>query len=264
VNSRPLQLALREMQGVFTSRISRFALVIAIVVLAVSGPFGTFESFNLGQQLVYWAVMVLLSYLVGQGLFGLLADTLRPLIAQRWPRLVVAAMLTAVPVAAIVFAVNSVAYQHLAWSSLLPIWLYTTLVTLVICIAVATLREQLRQAGATVVPAALATATPAPPPILERVPLPQRGRLIALSVEDHYVDIITERGKTLVLMRLADAMRETGTVAGLQIHHSHWVARDAVVKAHRSEGKLQLELSDGTRLPVSRGFLAQVREAGLA
>ena len=65
------------------------------------------------------------------------------------------------------------------------------------------------------------------------MPLPQRGGLLALSVEDHYVDIVTDKGKTLVLMRLADAMKETGSVAGLQIHRSHWVARGAVIKAHR-------------------------------
>ena len=107
-------------------------------------------------------------------------------------------------------------------------------------------------------------ATPlAPPPILERVPLPQRGRLLALSVEDHYVDIVTDRGKTLVLMRLADAMREAAGVPGLQVHRSHWVARDAVVRTHRSDGRLLLELSNGMRLPVSRGYLPQVREAGL-
>jgi DNA-binding LytR/AlgR family response regulator len=95
-------------------------------------------------------------------------------------------------------------------------------------------------------------------------PLRQRGKLLALIVEDHYVDIVTDRGKALVLMRLADAMREAGTVAGLQIHRSHWVALDAVVKAHRSDGKLILELSNGLRLPVSRGYLPAVKEAGLA
>jgi len=113
------------------------------------------------------------------------------------------------------------------------------------------------------------TAAPAPapgrslPPILERVSLPQRGRLLALTVEDHYVDIVTDRGKTLVLMRLADAIREASGVDSLQIHRSHWVARDAVVRPHRAAGKLSLELSNGLRLPVSRGFLPQVKAAGL-
>lgn len=95
------------------------------------------------------------------------------------------------------------------------------------------------------------------------MPLPQRGKLLALSVADHYVDIVTDRGKALVLMRFADAIRETGGVAGLQIHRSHWVAREAVVRSHRAGGKLLLELSNGLRLPVSRSFLPEVREAGL-
>ena len=82
-------------------------------------------------------------------------------------------------------------------------------------------------------------------------------------VEDHYVDIVTDKGKTLVLMRLADAIRETAPIAGLQIHRSHWVARDAVVKVHRSDGKLILELSNGLKLPVSRGYLPAAKEAGL-
>jgi len=95
------------------------------------------------------------------------------------------------------------------------------------------------------------------------VPLRQRSRLIALIVEDHYVDIVTDKGKTLVLMRLADAMREAAPVPGLQIHRSHWVALDAVVRAQRSEGKVMLELSNGMRLPVSRGFLPAAKDAGL-
>ncbi|RYE08124.1 MAG: LytTR family transcriptional regulator [Hyphomicrobiales bacterium] len=55
----------------------------------------------------------------------------------------------------------------------------------------------------------------------------------------------------------------TGEIEGLQIHRSHWVARDAVVKAVRAEGKLLVELSNGMRLPVSRGFAAKAKAAGL-
>jgi len=49
VNGSPLQLALREMQAVFTTRLTRFGLIGAIVVLGISGPFGTFEAFQIGS-----------------------------------------------------------------------------------------------------------------------------------------------------------------------------------------------------------------------
>ena len=269
MNGSPLQLALREMQGVFTSRLTRLALLGAIVVLGISGPFGTYQALHIVPRFIYWAATVGLTYLAGQGSSTFWIETLRPHIAQRWPRVLVAALLTSVPVAVIVIAVNSIAYWHIEPREWLNIWLYVALIVVVVVAALVAFGQQLRQdvaaAAASAAPAVVVPAAGplAPAPILERVPLPQRGRLLALVVEDHYVDIMTDKGKALVLMRLADAMRETGDVPGLQIHRSHWVARDAVVKVHRTDGKLTLELSNGLRLPVSRGYLPAVKAAGL-
>jgi hypothetical protein len=259
VNRKPLQLALREMHAVTTSRYARISLLLATVLLTVSGPFGTFESFNVGQRLAYWGVMVVVAYLVGQGAGTFFVELLRARVTSRWPRTILAALLAGIPVTLIVLVVNSIGYQRFDFAAAPQIWLYVTLITLIVTLALVAIDDLM--AGAT--KPAGAVAEPTPPPILERVQLPQRGALIALSVEDHYVDIVTERGKTLVLMRLADAIRETAGVPGLQIHRSHWVATGAVVRAHRSEGKVLLELSNGLRLPVSRGYLPAVKAAGL-
>ena len=167
--------------------------------------------------------------------------------------------------------VNGVAYQHVGAADSLSIWMYTTLVTLAVVVVFVSFGELMGGAQANqtegVAPAAAETPPPmqaaATPPVLERVPLPQRGRLLALTVEDHYVDIVTDRGKTLVLMRLADAIREAAPVPGLQIHRSHWVALDAVRRTERSDGKTTVELSNGLRLPISRGYMAMARDAGL-
>ena len=278
MNRRPLQLALREMHAAATSRYTRIGMVLAAVLLAVSGPFGTFGSFNLGQRVAYWAAMVVGGYLVGQGAASFFIEVLRPRIAQKWPRAIVAGLLTGLPVTLVVALVNTIAYQRFDATGLALLWLYATIVTLLVTVALVGVAEIMAGAATAAmadpaVPATTANPTTPPgpnppgplaPPILERVPLPQRGRLLALVVEDHYVDIVTDKGKTLVLMRLADAIREAGTVAGLQIHRSHWVARDAVIKTHRRDGKLSLELSNGLRLPVSRGYLPAVRAAGLS
>src|SRR5690606_17132350 len=69
---------------------------------------------------------------------------------------------------------------------------------------------------------------PPRPAVLNRLPHHLRGRLIYMSMQDHYVDVHTDRGNALVLMRLGDAIAETGATPGLQIHRSHWVALDAV------------------------------------
>lgn len=106
-------------------------------------------------------------------------------------------------------------------------------------------------------------AAPAPPPILQRLPLEKRGTLLALSVEDHYVRVHTSQGTEMVLMRLSDAMKETGNIPGAQVHRSHWVAFKAVTAARREGDRAILTLSSGVDIPVSRANLSKVKEAGL-
>lgn len=265
MDRRPLQSALREMHAVTVSRYSRIGLLLATILLTVSGPFGTFERFNVGQRLAYWAIMVVVSYLVGQGATAFFIELLRERVTQKWPRALMAGVLAALPVTLVVLLVEGIANQHLDMGQGLTLWLYVTIITLVLVVALVAVRDLVAETEAKVpAEAAPVAAAPEPPPILTRVPLPQRGALLALIVEDHYVDIVTDKGKTLVLMRLADAIRETGVVPGLQIHRSHWVAKDAVAKVHRGDGKVTLELRNGMRLAVSRSYLAAAREAGLA
>src|SRR5690606_41763012 len=99
------------------------------------------------------------------------------------------------------------------------------------------------------------------PPILDRLPRQVRGKLSHMSMADHYVEVFTDRGKALVLMRLADAIAETRGVPGLQIHRSHWVALDAVAAFKRLNGRPGGALKTGEILPVSRSYLAAVRAA---
>lgn len=96
-------------------------------------------------------------------------------------------------------------------------------------------------------------------PLLDRIKLENRGRLQHISAEDHYSRIRTSRGSELILLRFADALRETGTADGLQVHRSHWVARDFVDGFRSANGKLLLVLKDGTEVPVSRTYAEEVR-----
>ena len=85
-----------------------------------------------------------------------------------------------------------------------------------------------------------------------------------MSSEDHYLRIHTSRGEELILMRLADAVRELDGAAGVQVHRSWWVAKGGVADAKRDNGKLVLVLKSGTEVPVSRTYLTAAKEAGLA
>ncbi len=109
-----------------------------------------------------------------------------------------------------------------------------------------------------------AAATPAPQArLLARLALEKRGAVISLSVEDHYVNVATSNGHSLLLMRLSDAISEVDGTPGLQVHRSHWVALDQVATAKRTGDKAVLTMCDGRDIPVSRTHLKAVRDAGL-
>ena len=99
---------------------------------------------------------------------------------------------------------------------------------------------------------------------MERLPVKYRGaNLYAISSEDHYLRVHTDRGEELILMRLSDAMRELDIADGFQTHRSWWVARAGVTDVSRENGKQSLMLKSGVVAPVSRSFSKAIQDVGL-
>ncbi|MDJ0922389.1 MAG: LytTR family DNA-binding domain-containing protein [Henriciella sp.] len=107
----------------------------------------------------------------------------------------------------------------------------------------------------------------APDPVssfLERLPIKFRNaELHAISSEDHYLRVYTSIGEELILMRLADAVRELDGAEGLQVHRSWWVARASIADEKRENGRSVLILQSGTEVPVSRSYRAKAKDMGL-
>ena len=97
----------------------------------------------------------------------------------------------------------------------------------------------------------------------ERLPLPLRNReLIALKSEDHYLRVYVEGQSELILHRLSDAIAELGDDLGAQTHRSWWVAKAAVAKVQKTDGRAILTLTNGEEVPVSRRHYKNLNEAG--
>lgn len=249
------QLTLRDLQRIYTSPRWLAGLAAVALVLGLSGPFGTF-ALPLAARLAYWAAVVFLTW--GAGIAGgnWAAHRFGHRLRHPLPRIAALALAAGVPVVAVVLGLNSFVF---AGSDLAPRgdpWL--GFYVLAIVLAIVTLSAVLHY-----------TAGPAPadeaaaPALLRRLDGPKRGRLLSLSVQDHYVEVVTDKGSSLVLMRLSDAIAETAPVAGVRIHRSHWVALDAVTDVGRRGGGATVTLRDGRELPVSRGQMAEARAAGL-
>ena len=61
----PIQNALREVREIFNQSIAQMILCAVVLLLAVSGPFGTLDAIPFGPRLAYWAVTVPLTFAVG-------------------------------------------------------------------------------------------------------------------------------------------------------------------------------------------------------
>ncbi|UVK39573.1 LytTR family transcriptional regulator DNA-binding domain-containing protein [Mesorhizobium sp. AR10] len=275
-----LHLTLREMQALlFSPRFWGVILVVSLV-LGITGPFGTYEQLDLMPRLAYWLALALATFAVGYLSIKLTLGALLGAKGTRPLRSAIAGIAAGVPVALVVLAFNLALFggpvPHAADIAML--FINCSLIAAAISF-LSTLASSgpSREATPGAAPPLAQTdeeqatadhVSPAPsqamrPPLIDRLPHAARGKLAYLSMQDHYVEVHTDKGTTLILMRLADAIREAGEVAGLQIHRSHWVALDVVTGSRRKDGKLFLKLADDALLPVSRSHADAVRRAGL-
>lgn len=231
------------MHMVYPARLVAFAG--AALILTIMAPFGTDEAMRTLPRFGYWAVVVFASYSIGYGANIVASGGLVR-------RIGLAGALTSLGVVPLVFALNGLALGHWpAGSAALALAGNICLISFVLAAIF-----QVASSDAETPPTV-------PPDLLDRLPIAKRGPLVSLSVEDHYVRIRTLKGEEMLLMRLADAVRETRGVAGLQVHRSHWVALDQVRGAARRGDGAVLTMSAGPDIPVSRANVAAIRDAGL-
>ena len=95
--------------------------------------------------------------------------------------------------------------------------------------------------------------------LMAKVPFEKRGKLLCLEMDDHYLNIQTDKGNHLVLMRFKDALMHTEDYPGMQTHRSWWVALDAIENEHRDGRKNLLKLTNGTLVPVSKTYVNNVK-----
>jgi hypothetical protein len=235
----------------FSSPITLIVLGAVVAVLTLVGPFGTDESLTPGFRALYWLSIVATTYAAG----FVVDAVLRPRLSRRAAG-VVNPIIMGVAITGVVLIVNLLLIGRLPGG---PGWardvltIYT--IAVIVSAAMQTVVTALKRPEAVPVPAA--------PAILDRLPLDKRGRLVALSVEDHYVRVRTTKGEELILMRLSDAIRETAPEPGLRVHRSHWVAKDRVVSARRDGDRAILTMAHGGDIPVSRSHIPAVKDAGL-
>lgn len=266
MNRSILQLTLRELQVLVQSL--RFWMTFGTVVclFTITGPFGTLERMALVPRFGYWLVLHTTTWAIAI-LCIVVSDIL---LSRRVESLLVRILLGGLAACGpIGFAVSlirvSVFGGSLSWANIAGNIADALPLTLVFCVLTwMTMSREMAAVTAQAVKTADIsgeTLQQTTPPLLDRLKPETRGTILRLSAEDHYTLVETSRGRALVLVRFADALKELGGADGMQVHRSHWVARKHVAGIKRENGKMLVVLNDGSLLPVSRTHAGPVRAA---
>lgn len=237
------------------------------VVFAWLGVYDT-SAFPLPERIGYWTLLIAI------GVVTSLIVT--PLLFEKWLAkfhpaipIVAAAAIISIPVTAGIIILEARSDGTLTP----PIWwaqqyLYVLVISLILTTgswAVDRYHDQ-KKAAAEAALAAASGTTPAAAvtsTFAERLPVKFRAaQVYAVSAEDHYLRVHTSAGETMLLMRLADAVRELAALEGQQTHRSWWVAKQGLADVAKGDGKVTLKLKSGVEAPVSRTYQKAVKDAG--
>ena len=239
-------------QAIRSLQSSVFWIIIFIGIIACfwSGPFGTLESLPAGIRLIYWGVIILTTCIIAAWMQTLM-------FAQNW------LTLSKISCVSLVFGLlASGIVISISLSVLLPIQEYpghfelflssfpaNTLIFLCVSFILRSLSNTEKE------------VVHERPALFKRLKTyPHAQKIISLSAQDHYVEVTSNLGSEMCLMRLSDAIEEMEPEKGFQIHRSHWVAKSAVVKLEAQGAAGQVELTDGRRLSVSQSQFTKFKQ----
>jgi hypothetical protein len=243
-----------------------FLMLLAGIILALIGPFGSFE-LPLAQRLILWPLMILAGYPIFRGL-GAVSRWLSEAVHIPYAVAAVLALgVGALPMTLIVVLLwfRAPLGEAIRSPALGPLYLQVLIVGLIVHAAMFLLFRQRDEPKVEAEPQP--AAPPAPPPPAEppslALPLPPGfGPVRALKGEDHYVRVVGDGREELILMRMRDAIERLGTADGLRVHRSWWVARAAVASVRRDGRTAIITLANGQEVPVARDMMPALRAAG--
>jgi hypothetical protein len=255
--------------------------LVAGVLLAIIGPFGTFERMNTGARFIFWGGAVGIGALIHVPLFYGAAYIGRTRSWPTWAWVTGSAFVAALPMT---FVVNGIAASLFRGGSMDDAF---SLYPLVLAIstpmqwiayftsgfdkaltpsqepfAVPTPTHDNAALQSAPLPSAPTAMVRASPLLFARLPARLGKDIICLEMEDHYVRVHTKLGEVMIHLRMSDAVGELGGLEGMLVHRSWWVAREAITGWSRDGKTLLLQLSNGKRVPVARDRQPLVRAAG--
>jgi hypothetical protein len=271
--ARAARMALTDTWARLRQPASALVLATGVLVIGLSGPFGTWADLSLPVRVAYWAIAIG----VPAALQSWLSFLIWRLTGWAPPRVGLAAGLAgALPVWAFILVMETALPFPAPMTALqllpavgVPLIAVTVLVNLI-----APARPVSEPVPPGPIPRTPAGGDGAAPMaarpgarFLERLP-PRLGRtLVCVQAQGHYLEVTTRLGRTIILLPISQAEVELAGLPGIRVHRSWWVSLPEVRRVIVQSGRMELELAppetggEGRRVPVARAMVRRVRVA---
>ncbi len=251
------------------------AFAITVIGFAALGPFGTFSEMPVTERIGFWFLVHLMSWVMAILLIVPTRFTLEHFGVPVLPAFVTGSFCANIAIAPIfiwilAYNTNADVTASVSIGLFIVVAFVITLITYLV----------LRFCGVELIPSnwkrhreilneterAMASANNDAGPghvecaMMQKLPAERRGELFAMVAHDHYVEVVTDRGRHLVLMRLSDAAELCGPCDGMRVHRSAWVARAGISELIVKGRRMWICLPDGSMITVSRQHQDAVRD----
>lgn len=254
-DQQPLQFALREVQSIFQNYRFWLGFSAIVIILTIAGPFGTLQTLNHAERLVYWALHAVLTFFTGLFVAVFIISSLKNLGMNLQIAKSIGAFSVGFPVSIIVWCLNKYGFSldMGGFPQYLKLLGYCLGISVSISLLYFLINNDTDEENITSEEGSEAM-------FLNRLPKHLGRNLLYITSQDHYIKATTELGSDLILLRFSDAVSELQKIFGMQIHRSHWVADHAVEKLIKKNASLFVLTTDGKELPVSRSRAKLVRQ----
>ncbi|WP_417667495.1 LytTR family DNA-binding domain-containing protein [Roseibium sp.] len=262
---------MREFTIVFELERKLFLYFGVALLAAFFGPFGTYDVMTFWERMIFWFLDVLVGMAIITACLHVFFSSRLTAFIPSFPRFLMGVALGALPTAAYITVLFSLVGPRIDITTSYPVLvIQVTVFSTILLLTEFWLWPAVFRRAGTIVSQAddggaplerVQAPTPRAVPLMARLPLEIRsGAIVSISMQDHYAEIVTTLGTSLLLMRLTDAIDLLEGYPGCRIHRSHWVADQFVSSTGKVGRRMVVKMKDGRELPVGTTYIASVKE----
>ena len=222
-----------------------FGWLVATLFCWVTGPFGTGDAYSNGVLAAYWATANGVAVVLIAGIrTALSADT----DLNYWRNALITSVAFATIYLPILFVLELILSGYSELMDSLQIVVFRYLAIILISVLIHGIVWWVKFYG----PNIQNETSGAPNVFRNRLQKHPQASVWAVSADDHYIQVTTDQGTEILLLRFSDALTELEAIEGIQTHRSHWVSRVGAQKVENLKSGPQVILQNGESIPISR------------